>query len=117
VGDLNHDGKADIVTANSCSSDVFVLLGKGDGTFKAQSQYLAHGQPQAVAMGDFTGNGVLDIVTANTTSDDLSILVGNEDGTFQAPHNIPLGSGVVPAGVAVADLSDDGKAGSRRSWK
>ena len=33
VGDLNGDGSADIVIANSGSDDISVLLGQGDGTF------------------------------------------------------------------------------------
>ena len=33
IGDLNGDGKPDLVTANYTSSTVSVLLGNGDGTF------------------------------------------------------------------------------------
>jgi hypothetical protein len=33
VADVNGDGRPGIVTANSRSKDVSVLLGNGDGTF------------------------------------------------------------------------------------
>src|SRR5207245_8599715 len=35
VGDLNGDGKLDLVVANAGSKNVSVLLGNGDGSFKA----------------------------------------------------------------------------------
>ena len=42
VGDVNGDGNADIVVANSNSNTVSVLLGNGNGTFQTQ-QTLATG--------------------------------------------------------------------------
>jgi ethanolamine utilization protein EutA (predicted chaperonin) len=35
VGDFNGDGKLDLVVANAGSKNVSVILGNGDGTFKA----------------------------------------------------------------------------------
>src|SRR3989442_11764090 len=37
--DLNGDGRVDLVTANSGSSDVSVLLGNGDGTFQNEKRF------------------------------------------------------------------------------
>ena len=39
IGDLNHDGKPDLVTANVNTDSVSVLLGLGDGTFEAAIDY------------------------------------------------------------------------------
>ncbi len=39
IGDLNGDGLADVVVANSESNNVGVLLGRGDGTFTAATTY------------------------------------------------------------------------------
>ena len=35
IGDFNGDGKEDVVTANSTTASVSVLLGNGDGTFQS----------------------------------------------------------------------------------
>ena len=37
TADVNRDGRADLVTVNSGSDPVSVLLGNGDGTFGAQT--------------------------------------------------------------------------------
>ena len=39
IGDLNGDGKPDLVTANDNNDTVSVFLGNGDGTFQAQTTY------------------------------------------------------------------------------
>ena len=41
IGDVNGDGRPDLVTANSGSDDVSVLLGNGDGTFRPQARFAA----------------------------------------------------------------------------
>ena len=39
LGDVNGDGKPDLVVANSGSDTVSVLLGNGNGTFQAQQTF------------------------------------------------------------------------------
>src|SRR5207249_2999815 len=39
IGDLDGDGRPDLVTANVYSNTVSVLLGNGNGTFRGQTQY------------------------------------------------------------------------------
>jgi hypothetical protein len=84
TGDFNGDGKRDLVTANSTANTISVLLGNGDGTFRAKVDYSVGKQPVSLAVGDFNGDGKTDIALANQSAKTLSILLGNGDGTFQA---------------------------------
>jgi FG-GAP-like repeat/Carboxypeptidase regulatory-like domain/FG-GAP repeat/Two component regulator propeller len=106
VGDVNHDGIPDLVTANAGSNDVSVLLGRGDGTFKAEQRFPVGAQPQAIAVADVNHDGRPDLVTANQGSDDVSVLLGRGDGTFKAEQRFVVGDS--PVSVAVADLNGDG---------
>jgi DNA-binding beta-propeller fold protein YncE len=107
VGDLNGDGRADLVVANEASNTVSVLLGNGDGTFQPRTDYAAGTNPLGIAVGDFNGDGKVDLVTANFGSKGVSLLLGNGDGTFQPRTDIALST--TPVSLAVADLNGDGK--------
>jgi uncharacterized repeat protein (TIGR01451 family) len=113
VGDFNGDGKPDLAVANFGSSNVSVLLNKGDGTFHAAVTSPSSAAPQAMASGDFNGDSKLDLVLVNQgtppsgPSGAVILLPGNNDGTFQAP--VQIQADLYPASVAVADLNADGK--------
>jgi len=75
LGDMNGDGKLDLLVANVCASSsscdngsVSVVLGKGDGTFHSLVFYGSGGQQRgasSVAVGDLNGDGKPDLVVAN----------------------------------------------------
>jgi len=114
TGDFNGDGLIDLVTANNnipyfthnYSSDVSVLLGRGDGTFAADQQFSVGSVPFSVTTGDFNGDGLIDLVTANTYSDDVSVLLGRGDGTFAADQRVSVGGR--PFSVTTGDYNGDG---------
>jgi uncharacterized repeat protein (TIGR01451 family) len=111
VGDLNGDGKQDVVISNEGSTNISVLLGNGDGTLRPAVSYGVgrggDGAPVAVAVSDLNRDGKPDIITANRRTNDVSVLLGIGNGTFQPAIDYP--ADVSPFGVAVSDLNGDGK--------
>lgn len=96
AADLNHDGRADIVTTQFSASMVTVFLNHGDGTFTdgGSATYLTAISPVSVVVADFNGDGHPDIATASCPTEGTqafaSILFGNGDGTFRSHVDYPI---------------------------
>jgi hypothetical protein len=104
-GDLNGDGKPDLVTANG--EAISVLLNSGEGSFQARRDYRAPGD--ALAIGDLNGDGKLDLATAAAVlrKPRVFVLLNRGDGRFRAKRDYPTGRG--PNSVAIGDLNGDRK--------
>jgi hypothetical protein len=64
LGDMNNDGKPDIVTADSLSNFLSVFKGTGSGTFVAPVTAAVGTQPVSVTLADFNQDGRLDAAAA-----------------------------------------------------
>ena len=119
VGDVNGDGKPDLVVANECgdgngtceTSTIGVLLGNGDGTFQTAVTYSSNGvRTRSLALADVNGDGKLDLLVTSCCGSDenVGVLLGNGDGTFQPVVSYRSG-GEYALTVVVADLNGDQK--------
>ena len=98
MGDFNGDGNLDIVTANSGSNNITVLLGNGSGGFAPAlgSPFAAGSAPWSIVTGDFNGDGMADLAVANNGSNNVTILLGTGGGAFTAASGSPFAAGANP---------------------
>ena len=113
VGDVNGDGRLDLVMASGYDVGVCWATAGVDSTFYPAT-YAAGSDPISVALGDFDRDGRLDIVTANADSNDVSILRGLGDGTFSAAENFAVGSGRLGDGRRLQRRRQSGRRRLRR---
>jgi uncharacterized repeat protein (TIGR01451 family) len=111
IGDLNADGKPDLIVASNDSHAAYtlsVLLGSGNGTFQPPASVSTEYGPSGVAIRDFNGDGKADLVVSHCCgATDMTYLQGNGDGTFQTEAH--FNGGKNSFAVAPADLNGDGK--------
>jgi len=113
VGDFNRDGIKDLGIAGD-NSQVYTLLGVGNGTFLKQPTITLTADTLFVDgtdidVADLNGDTIQDLVVAIPTNGSrTAILIGNGDGTFQ-PARILTEPGLrVPQFQVIADFNRDG---------
>ena len=106
AGDVNKDGKLDLVTANNTADSVSVLLGSGSGGFGAAQSFGTGPYPSGVAVADFNGDGAQDVAVSNSFSDTVSVLLASGSGGLGAKTDYPAGA--MPSAIAAGDMNGDG---------
>ena len=109
LGDLDHNGTLDLVTANSTSNKIAVLLGDGAGGFAAVagSPFAVGTYAQSVAVGLVDADTDVDIVVANLNSYNFTVLLGDGTGGFAGASGSPFYIGYNLRSLALGYLDDD----------
>ena len=107
VGDLNHDGKPDLVINGYTALEVW--LGNGDGTFTYHNRiaFGAYVAQQFAPVADLDGDGNADMVVLAQAAAQIIIFYGNGDGTFHAPVVSPVSHALRQ--IVVSDVNRDNK--------
>jgi hypothetical protein len=107
IGDLNGDGKADIVASHHELNAVTVMIGDGRGGFIEGS-----GSPFDfgislfhVTIADVNRDGKNDVI--GTSGDSIRVMLNDGRGGLQSTPPVPIGRGAYR--FAVADLNGDAK--------
>ncbi|HEX4240702.1 MAG TPA: FG-GAP-like repeat-containing protein [Steroidobacteraceae bacterium] len=122
VGDLNGDGRTDLVVANSgflsgnglsTAGVIHVYLGNANGTFTGSTPAVPPLYFTDLALADLNKDGRLDIVTGASdvqTNTQVDVMLGHGDGSFAAATQIMITGGLADPSpvIAVADFDGDG---------
>jgi FG-GAP-like repeat len=112
VGDVNRDSIIDVAIPVTFQNEVFVFLGRGEGTFAPPIVSTINPQlgvpalPVAAVTVDVNGDGVLDLAVSGGLDNKLYIMVGDRTGRFMTTESYPVQE---PRTIIVDDFNHDGR--------
>ncbi len=101
VGDLNQDGRPDVVVANGLSDTVTAYLNPAAAGCPTMNTYPTGNSPSAIAVGELDGDGWGDVVVATAGDNTVSVHLNKGDGTLGSPAPYPVASATA---LALGDL-------------
>ena len=116
LGDLNGDGRLDLVVADEGAKGVWVLLGRGDGTFSPPDLLNVGRNPYAVAVGNFTqrtyvsnGRPILDLAIADRRQNTVYVRLNDAQNPPRFTSGPEVTTGLEPEAIFAIDTNSDGK--------
>ena len=109
IGDINGDGKPDLVATHHDQSKLTVLLGDGAGGFRevAGSPFEMGRNVWRVELADVNRDRRLDVIAAG--GDSVRVMLGDGAGNFRPAPGSPYVTGAGTWRLAVGDINQDGK--------
>ena len=98
IGDLNSDGRVDIVYTSDSFSNVGVLLGQGNGTFGTVTKYFCvrGSGPRSISLGYYNDDAFIDMAVSLLWDVSINIFLGTGNGSFRAPERLSTGDDFLP---------------------
>ena len=114
AGDVDGDGKPDIVLANHTANTISVFRNMSTNISSVELapkvDFATGAYPLAIAIADLDTDGKAEIIVSNEQGSSVSIFKNNSDpGNIVFAPQIVLPSGTYPRDIEVRDLNGDGK--------
>jgi hypothetical protein len=113
IGDMDGDGKADIIAANKTDSSVLIFRNTSVSntiSFDPFQKLLAGINMNDIVVHDIDGDGKPDIAGISTVSNSVCLLKNKSvTGKLLLESKVEIMTGEDPSSIAIADFDNDGK--------
>jgi Flp pilus assembly secretin CpaC len=113
-GTFDQSGRPEIAVLNATTQNIGIFQATGDSTFNGTFTELSGSpvatgpDPVAFAVGDLNADNIDDFAVVNQSQNTVTVLLNDTTGVFTAAAGSPLATAATPAGIAIADFTNDG---------